>query len=165
MDGKRETNRVLVNDKDEENGFMVVLDSKWKSHPNVDKVPRSEWKLNESIPRSFYLLGIVRDRTIKSLRDLRGKHIKLLENMMSDTLKVAEELYGVKKNQLRIFVHYHPQYWHFHVHFTCLAIDYGIHSGKAVLLEDIIDNLKMEGNYYEKASLSCLVFEGDKLLQ
>ena len=165
MDGEREADKVIVNDKDEEYGFVVVLDSKWKSHPDVDKVPRSEWKLHESIPKSFYLLGIVRDRSIKSLRDLRGKHIKLLENMMNETLKVTEELYGLNKNDLRVFVHYQPQYWHFHIHFTCLAIDYGIYAGKAILLEDIIDNLKIDPNYYETASLSCLVFEGDQLLQ
>lgn len=165
MDGARETNRIIVDNTHQEHGFVVALDSKWKSHPDVDKVPKSAWKLHHSVPTSFYVLGLVRDRTIKSLRDLRGKHIKVLENMLNKTLKVIKHLYGLDKNELRIFVHYHPQYWHFHVHFTCLAIDHGIHSGKAVLLEDIIDNLKQDPNYYEKASLSCLVYEGDPLLE
>ena len=165
MESKRETKAVIAVDKDEEIGFVSVPDSKWKSHPKVDTVPRSEWKLNESIPTSLYVLSLVRDKSIKSLRDLRGKHIKLLENLLDKTVEGIKETYGLEKNELRVFVHYPPQYWHFHIHFTCLAVDYGITVGKAILLEDVIDNLKMDSNYYQKANISCLVFEGDPLLQ
>lgn len=165
LDGKREANRVITNDPDEEMGFVTNLDSKWKTHPNVDKVPRSEWKNAESIATSFYVLSLVRDRKIRSIRDLNGSHVKLLENLLYKTTETVQELYGLKKHQLRIFVHYHPQYWHFHVHFTSMAVDFGINVGKAIMLEDIIDNLKRDGEYYKKASLSCVVLEGDRLLE
>ena len=166
LDEKREAERIIVKDMDTVNGFVSVPDSKWKSHPKIgdNGVPRSEWKLNEDIPKSLYVLSIVRDRRIRSLRDLRGKHVGLLENLMDKTCKAINELYGLKNNELRIFVHYPPQYYQFHVHFCCLAIDYGIYCAKAILLEDIIDNLKMDGSYYEKANIACTVFEGDKLL-
>merc|ERR1712154_355395 len=164
LEEKRESKKIIVKDTDEEIGFVTLPDSKWKSHPKADS-PKSDWKLNMSIPTSFYALSIVRDRTIKSLRDLRGKHVKLLENLLHKTTEAIKEIYGLNSNELRIFVHYPPQYYHFHIHFTCLAIDYGIHSGKAILLEDIIDNLKMDPNYYQKASISCVVFEGDQLLK
>merc|ERR1712233_101037 len=103
----------------------------------------------------------VRDRNIKSVRDLRGKHIELLDK----SLKGIKDIYGLNRNELRIFVHYPPQYWHFHIHFTSLSIDYGIQSGKAILLEDIIDNLHRDPDYYQNANISCVVFEGDQLLQ
>ena len=165
MSGERETKAIVAMDKDAENGFVSVPDSKWKSHPKVDKVPRSEWKLDESVPTSLYILGLVMDKSIKSLRDLRGKHVKMLENLMEKTVEGIKETYELNKNELRVFVHYPPQYWHFHIHFTCLAIDFSIQVGKAILLEDVIDNLKMDSDYYEKANLACLVFEGDPLLK
>lgn len=30
------------------------------------------------------------------------------------------KLYGVQQSQLRIYVHYQPSFYHFHVHFTYL---------------------------------------------
>ena len=165
MDEKREAERIIVKDMDAANGFVSVPDSKWKSHPKVETVPRTEWKLNEDVPTSLYVLSLVRDRSIRSLRDLRGKHVDLLENLTEKTTAAIEEVYGLEKNELRIFVHYPPQYYLFHVHFCCLSIDYGIYSAKAILLEDVVDNLKMDGQYYEKASISCTVFEGDPFLK
>eukprot|EP01084_Bolivina_argentea_P184558 318313_1 len=169
LDEKREANGIIAVDYDVEYGFVSVPDSKWKSHPKVDTISKSEWKLNESISTSLYLLCIVRNKEIKSLRDLKGKHIKLLQNLLNKTIKAIKNIYNVNKNELRIYVHYPPQYWHFHIHFTCLAVDYGINIGKSIFLEDIIQNLKMDPNYYQKTNISCLVFKGnslaDKLLQ
>ena len=147
-------------------GFIILPDSKWKSHPNVNKKPKSEWKLNESIPTSLYLLGIVRDKTIRSVRDLRGKHVKLLENMYNEAIKAIKDLYGVNENGLRIFIHYIPQYWHFHVHFTVLPIDHGIYVGHAILLQDIISlvlilNIFMiEQKYYFHVRINVMIHGG-----
>merc|ERR1712154_227964 len=58
LDGKRETKAVVATDEDEVLGFVTVPDSKWKSHPKVDKVPREEWKLNEQVPQSLYVLSL-----------------------------------------------------------------------------------------------------------
>ncbi len=33
-------------------------------------------------------------------------------------VETIEAVYGVPEDQLRVFVHYMPQFFHFHVHFT-----------------------------------------------
>eukprot|EP01084_Bolivina_argentea_P001886 3497_1 len=87
LDEKREAKGIVAKDDDPDIGWVTVPDSKWKSHPNVEKVPKTEWKLNESIAKSFYLLALARDRSIKSLRDLTGKHIELLQNLLDKTVE------------------------------------------------------------------------------
>ena len=68
-------------------------------------------------------------------------------------LQAVEERYGVQADQLRIFVHYQPSYYHFHVH-VChvgLTVSAGMAVGKAYLLDDII------GTFHSipKLSLAC----------
>lgn len=47
--------------------------------------------------------------------------------------------YNVPADQLRLFVHYPPSYYHFHVHVTHVAWEgAGALVGKAHLLDDII---------------------------
>lgn len=48
--------------------------------------------------------------------------------------------YGVRADELRIFVHYQPSYYHLHVHFLHTKHDAGasMAAGKAHLLDDII---------------------------
>ena len=46
---------------------------------------------------------------------------------------------------LRIFVHYPPQFYHFHVHFTNVSVDVGVSTERAHLLDDIIENLERTG--------------------
>lgn len=33
-------------------------------------------------------------------------------------VKTIGEVYGVREDELRVFVHYLPQFYHFHVHFS-----------------------------------------------
>ena len=55
-------------------------------------------------------------------------------------VQAIEEQFGVHEDQLRIFVHYQPSYYHFHVHFchVTLAASPGMAVGKAHLLDDVI---------------------------
>ena len=55
--------------------------------------------------------------------------------------QVIEQRYGVPPSQLRIYVHYQPSYYHFHVHFCHTGLNAngpGAAVGKAHLLDDII---------------------------
>ena len=98
---------------------------KWRNHPDALTVPRNEWLGHESTA-DLYCLGILKQGGVASLRDLTGDdHLPVLREMLEQGPKVIEEVYGVKKNQLRIFVHYQPQFYHFHVHFTRLENDIG----------------------------------------
>ena len=113
MEGKKEVERLLVNHEE----FVINVDTKWRTHPPPLTTPRSEW-YNHSSTADLYCLGIVKDSSITCIRDLRGHHIPLLKSMVKEGLAAIKSLYGVEENQIRIFVHYQPQFYHFHVHFT-----------------------------------------------
>ena len=67
--------------------------------------------------------------------------------------EVTVNKYGIKPDQLRVFLHYQPSYYHFHLHIVNVqhpGLGDGIAIGKAILLDDVIDNLKLDGQYYTK---------------
>lgn len=70
--------RVVYEDPDPVHGFMLMLDPKWKSHPNPDMVPKTLWKHDASV-QHLCCLAICHDRTITSMRDLRKKHLPMLK--------------------------------------------------------------------------------------
>ena len=63
---------------------------------------------------------------------------------------IAAETYGVPTHALRCFVHYPPQFYHFHAHFTHVAVDFGVSTERAHLLDDVIENLERDGEHYAK---------------
>ena len=72
----------------------------------------------------------------------------------------------VPASQLRVYVHYLPSFWQLHVHFaliSCGGAVAGTSVGKAVLLEDVIDNLARDGEHYATCSLSYAVGENEPL--
>ena len=73
--------------------------------------------------------------------------------------------YHVHPSQLRVFVHYQPTYYHFHVHFTHVEYDApGCIVGRAHLLQDIIENIEnFDSNYYAKRTLHFHISEQNKL--
>ena len=66
LEGKSEADRVLYNDPDPENGFLLLPDMKW------DQKDRE----------SLYLLAIARRRGILSMRELTAEHLPLLKNIL-----------------------------------------------------------------------------------
>ena len=63
-----------------------------------------------------------------------------------------------------MFVHYPPTYWHLHIHFVNVELTQkGVNSGRAVLLDDIIENIECKSDYYQNASLTMEIKEGTKL--
>ena len=67
------------------------------------------------------------------------------------------------RQSLKIFVHYPPQFYHFHVHFTSTNVQIGTGTERAHLLDDIIDNLSRDSDYYATRNLTCCLGETDKL--
>ena len=77
---------------------------------------------------------------------------------------VIEDIYGVNAEEMRVFVHYPPQFYHFHVHYQALsAKEQGCACERAHSLEDIIDNLERDGDHYARANLSLKMGERDAL--
>ena len=81
--------------------------------------------------------------------------------------EVTVNKYGIKPDQLRVFLHYQPSYYHFHLHIVNVqhpGLGDGIAIGKAILLDDVIDNLKLDGQYYTK-TIGFVLGENHELWQ
>ncbi len=151
--------------------FVVNVDTKWATHapmpaPGADgaEAARAGWR-GAPWTRDLYLLAISSDATLASLRDLRGEAGAALCDRMRDALRdCAERVYGVPRDQLRVFFHYHPQFYRLHAH--CTRIEYvnpGCEAERAHLLTSVADNLRRDAGFYEKATLTYKVRVGEKL--
>ncbi|KAK4701682.1 m7GpppX diphosphatase, partial [Phenoliferia sp. Uapishka_3] len=147
LEGKSEAENVLFRDTDPETGFVLTPDLKW----------------DQKTLNSLYLLVLTQTRTIRSLRDLRPSHLPLLRKIRDESRRAIREKYGVKAGELRMFIHYQPTYYHFHVHVTHVSyVGFpGITVGQAHLLDDVIDNLELDlasnspsPSYYERRTLT-----------
>ncbi|EDR26970.1 scavenger mRNA-decapping enzyme DcpS, putative [Entamoeba dispar SAW760] len=122
------------------NGFFLVPDVKW----------------NMKDMNLFYGICFSNDPSILSIRSLRQCHLPLLKRMRFEVLKYINSVTSLKEEEIVIYCHYHPSFWHFHVHFTSinfptLARNNSI--GKAILLDTIIQNIELDDLYYSKANI------------
>ncbi|KAK1580157.1 scavenger mRNA decapping enzyme [Colletotrichum navitas] len=99
---------------------------------------------------ALHLLGLVERRDIWSLRDLRKKHVPWLRHMKARLLAATVGQYpDVDVDQLKLYVHYQPTYYHFHIHIVHVQLEAGATQavGKAVGLDSIVETLSvMEGD-------------------
>lgn len=142
IEGRKEQESILFKDADPETGFLLLPDSKW------DRTTLS----------SLYLLVIVNRRDIRCLRDLRKQHLPLLEKIVKQVPIEVEKLFPgqISPNELRLYVHYLPTYYHFHVHVVHTQNQNapGMTVGQSHLVSTIIENIdKFDENYYSKATL------------
>lgn len=148
LEGKEEVDRVVLNDPDPETGFILLPDIKWDQKTQND----------------LYLQAICHKRDIRSLRDLTTDHLPLLENMLSKGCQSIKEKYGLDQDQLRVYVHYQPSYYHFHVHFTALSYQVpGAYAERAHLLSTVIQNIRLVPDYYQRSSLTFVLKVTDPL--
>ncbi|KAK3838241.1 MAG: scavenger mRNA decapping enzyme [Linnemannia gamsii] len=140
LEGLKEQQNILLRDNDPDTGFIVLPDSKW------DKRTLS----------SLYLLAISMRSDIRSLRDLKTEHLPMLKNLRDKIMALVPTRFnGVASDEIRMFVHYHPSYYHFHVHVTHVSAQVpGSTVGQSHLLDTIIDNIEnIDPDYYRKASI------------
>lgn len=72
--------------------------------------------------------------------------------------------FGIRGDELRVYLHYQPSYYHLHVHFT--HINYTAPKtlvGEAHLLQEVIDNIQLANDYYQKKTISFCVKESSPL--
>lgn len=150
LDHKKESERIAYEDPCPENGFILLPDLKW------------DGKTSETL----YLLALIHKRDIKSLRDLTDKHLPLLKNIRDKSIDAIQQKYGVKRSQLRIYLHYQPSFYHLHIHFTYLKHEApGIFCEKSHLLDQVISNIELMPDYYQRATLSFVLKEADALFE
>ncbi|KAI9736398.1 MAG: hypothetical protein M1818_006131 [Claussenomyces sp. TS43310] len=113
-------------------GFLLLPDLNW----------------DRRTMESLHLLAIVERRDIWSLRDLRKRHVIWLKDMRSRLVHATVQTYPeLEEDQLKLYVHYQPTYYHFHIHIVHVALEAGATqaTGKAIGLESIISQLESMG--------------------
>jgi m7GpppX diphosphatase len=119
--------------------------------------PNITWE--RSKPSEVYCLAIVK-LDIKSLRDIRD--FTFLEKMKKIVYDLYEKQFNIRSDEIIAYFHYLPSFWHLHIHFsTSSAVVLGSNRfvAKAILLDDVISNVKMNPNYYELCDLTIQVQE------
>uniref|UniRef100_A0A8B9CNW8 m7GpppX diphosphatase n=1 Tax=Anser brachyrhynchus TaxID=132585 RepID=A0A8B9CNW8_9AVES len=150
LEKKAEADRIIHENQDPCNGFVLVPDFKWNQNQLDD----------------LYLIALIQRRDVKSLRDLTGEHLPLLKNILQEGKEAIGKRFGVPGSQLRIYLHYQPSYYHLHVHFTALGYDApGSAVERAHLLADVIDNLALDSAYYQKRALTFALRADEPLLK
>uniref|UniRef100_A0A8D2IR52 m7GpppX diphosphatase n=2 Tax=Varanus komodoensis TaxID=61221 RepID=A0A8D2IR52_VARKO len=150
LEKKAEADRIIYENMDPVNGFVLIPDFKW----------------NQKQLDDLYLIAICHCRGIKSLRDLTAAHLPLLRNISQEGKEAIAKRFGIAGSQLRIFLHYQPSYYHLHVHFTALSYEApGCAVERAHLLSDVISNLELDPQYYEKCTLTFALRADEALLK
>ncbi|CAR28113.1 ZYRO0D14146p [Zygosaccharomyces rouxii] len=151
-----EADRVVYRDFLEDNkrdGFVILPDMKWDG-VNLD---------------ALYLVAIFYRDDLKSIRDLRPGDRDWLKSLNTKIRTIVPGCYNyaIRADELRIFVHYQPSYYHFHIHIVNIrhpGLNDGIAAGKAILLDDVIENLKYLGpNGYMNKTLTYVIGDNHDL--
>lgn len=146
----QESESVVHHNEHAVNGYVLLPDMKWDG---------------QSL-RNLYLVAIVQRADLASIRDLTGGHVQYLESMYRELQQKVHLRYGLAPDQLRFFVHYQPSYYHLHIHIVNIGhpgLGDGLNAGKAILLEDILENLRLDAAYYQKRTMCYQLGENHPL--
>ena len=130
----------------------VILRSDWDSSNNSGFLLLPDLNWDRKTVTGLHLLALVQRRDIWSLRDLKKKHVSWLQDLRDKVIKAATSVFPgeVDEDEMKCYVHYHPTYYHFHVHVVHVMLqpEGGTQSvGKAWLLGGLISWLEsMQGD-------------------
>lgn len=154
LNGEKEQDRVLFNDNDPQTGFVFVEGQNWNSDPE-----------NSSNFTQFSGLVITRAPNLYSIRSLSSCHIPMLKNIQKAILNTVELKYGLNSEQIRLFFHYHPTFYHLHIHVNGIDQDKGFQACRYHSLETVISNLELMNDYYQKVTITCELKEASVIVQ
>ena len=141
LDEKDEQESILYRDKD------ILIIPSYTSNNDTDT-------------KSIHLLAFVQDKSIRSLRDLGSQHINLLTHIKNKLFEIANSKYLINSNKLKLFVHYPPSAYQFHVH----CVNIGLNDSRSSCeysynLSTIIQTLEIKSDFYQ----SIIIDKLDKL--
>lgn len=135
-----------------DNDFLICPDLKW------DRISKE----------SLYLLVLIKDRRIYTIRELTDAHIPLLERI-EYAVEGVLKTYGYNLSQVKVYFHYYPTFYRAHIHVSAITASVlGRSVGTSVLLHEVIENLKIAGDYYKKRTMEIeiskesYIYEGYK---
>ncbi|MCJ1454802.1 hypothetical protein MMC28_005155 [Mycoblastus sanguinarius] len=154
LEGRAEQKDVLLRDPGQgsspDEGFLLAPDLNW----------------DRKTLTSLHLLAMVERRDIWSLRDLKKGHVQWLKHMREKIIDATVKLYSeIDSDQLKLYIHYQPTYYHFHVHVVHVMCEATSTQavGKAFGLENIISQLETMagGPEASMADVSLTYYVGD----
>ncbi|RDA90446.1 hypothetical protein CP533_3944 [Ophiocordyceps camponoti-saundersi (nom. inval.)] len=113
----------------QDEGFVLLPDLNW----------------DRATIEALHLLALVERRDMWSLRDLRKKHVPWLQHMRRSLVAATVSRFpSLEPDQLKLYFHYQPTYYHLHIHIVHVALDAGPSqaTGKAVGLDAVIETLQ-----------------------
>ncbi|TID25838.1 scavenger mRNA decapping enzyme [Venturia nashicola] len=151
IQGRAEQEDILYREHGEE-GFLVSPDLNW----------------DRKTMTSLHLLALVERRDIWSLRDLTPNHVTWLKHMRQKIMNAATKVYPeLDQDQLKLYVHYQPTYYHFHIHIVHVMLEAGRTQavGKAFGLDNLIGQLETmaEGKSMADMSISYDIGEASEI--
>jgi len=98
---------------------------------------------------------IFTDTSLISLRCLRGEHVPVLQAIQAK----VDELIPPQFAHPMIYFHYPPSVWQLHLHVVapCDALRTTNSMQKVCFLEDVICNLRIDSDYYAKATMTFIL--------
>ncbi|THU97752.1 HIT-like protein [Dendrothele bispora CBS 962.96] len=95
--------------------------------------------------------------TSQSAQSRSSDHISLLKSIRHQAYRITREKWGIGSGGLRMWIHYQPSYYHFHVHIVNANYEgagMGMAVGQAHLLEDVIALLENNPTIFETMTLT-----------
>jgi len=104
--------------------------------------------------KKLYMLAIPKNSKLRSIRDLQQKDLALLNHMKNKITDYLLKKWNLKENELYYFFHYHPSFYYLHLH-VCVINHESLKSNflRPKLLENVIENINNDNNYYQETSL------------
>ena len=139
------------------------------SHPNTTPCPgwmqpiERRWRSRKPA-NSLHWLAVATDTTLRTIRDLRGQHIPMLISLYTQACQKIHEEMGIPLDQIMAYVHYPPSVYQLHVHFKHPISPHISHDSFRIhSLASIINNLKIDSDYYAKSILQLPVYSHTEL--
>lgn len=136
IEGRTEQDRIIYQNKD----FVLI--------PSLGSTKDQE---------KMHIIALVKHKNLMTLRDMRAEHIPLLESIKNLSLEEIEKSQEIDKNKIKIFVHYPPSAWLFHIHFFPV----GKHFSKSTIeyshdFDTILYNLSIKNDYYKDINMTIV---------
>jgi hypothetical protein len=110
-------------------------------------------------PNFLHWLAVATDTTLRTLRDLRGHHVPMLISLYTQTCQKIHEETGISHDQIMAYVHYPPSVYQLHIHFKHPIGPHISHDSFRIHpLTTVINNLKIDSDYYAKSILQLPVY-------
>ncbi|EJW02848.1 hypothetical protein EDEG_02761 [Edhazardia aedis USNM 41457] len=136
--------------------LSTVKETIFYSDENFLIIPNYHWDMKSV--ENLYLVLIFKRENLYTIREI--ENISLLKEAKEKALFVCKKYFNLHEKNIYMFFHYHPTFYSLHLH-VCNSNYFGMSSmlGRAILLEDVINNIETDKEYYKKNILRFRSYE------